>query len=64
MLVLSRKRDQDIVIGNDLIRIRIVAIRGDKVRVGIIADKTTSVHRAEVFEAIQRQGGVDRKKPA
>ncbi len=53
MLVLSRKRNQSIVI-NDDITITIVEIRGDKVRLGVEAPKEVPVHRAEVFEAIKR----------
>jgi carbon storage regulator len=55
MLVLSRKRDETIVI-NDNIQITIVAIKGDKVRVGIEAPLSVSVHRKEVYEAIKRRG--------
>jgi carbon storage regulator len=55
MLVLSRKRDETIVI-NDNIQITIVAIKGDKVRVGIEAPIEVSVHRKEVYEAIKRRG--------
>ena len=54
MLVLSRHKDEKIVIGDGLIVITIVDIRGDKVRVGIEAPKDVSVHRNEVFEAIAR----------
>lgn len=54
MLVLSRKKDEVIVIG-DTIKIMIVDIQGDKVRIGIEAPKDVSVHRKEVHEAIQRQ---------
>ena len=54
MLVLSRQRDQTIMIGDD-IEIKIVDIRGDKVRLGITAPKKIPVHRKEVYEAIQRQ---------
>ena len=53
MLVLSRKRDESIMIG-DGIEITIVEIRGDKVRLGTKCDKSISVHRREVWEAIQR----------
>jgi carbon storage regulator len=56
MLVLSRHRDEDILIGNDIV-IRIVDIRGDKVRLGIEAPKNVPVHRREVFEAIHRENG-------
>lgn len=54
MLVLSRKKDEAIVIG-DNIRIVIVEVRGDKVRIGIEAPKDVSVHRKEIYEAIQRE---------
>jgi len=56
MLVLSRKKDEEIVIGDCEIVIRVVAVRGDKVRIGIAADKSVPVHRREVYEAIQRRG--------
>ena len=51
MLVLSRKKDESIVINND-IRIVVVEIRGDKVRLGVEAPKEVPVHRSEVYEAI------------
>ena len=54
MLVLSRQRDETIMIGDD-IEITIVDIRGDKVRLGITAPATVPVHRKEVYEAIQRE---------
>ena len=54
MLVLSRQKDESIIIG-DHIEITIVDVRGDKVRLGITAPKTISVHRKEVYEAIQRE---------
>jgi len=54
MLVLSRQRDQTIVIG-DNIRITIVDVRGDKVRIGIDAPREVAVHREEVYDAIQRE---------
>jgi len=53
MLVLSRKKDESIVINND-ITIVVVEIRGDKVRLGVEAPKEVPVHRREVFEAISR----------
>lgn len=52
MLVLSRHRDESIMIG-DNIKITIVEIRGDKVRLGIEAPKEVPVHRREIFEAIK-----------
>ena len=54
MLVLSRKRDEDIVIGGTVV-IRVVDIRGDKVRLGIEAPAEMPVHRREVWEAIERE---------
>ena len=54
MLVLSRQRDETIVIGDD-IQITVVDIRGDKVRLGITAPTSIPVHRKEVYEAIQRE---------
>lgn len=53
MLVLSRHRDESIVIGGDIV-ITIVDIRGDKVRLGIEAPREVPVHRREVYDAIQR----------
>ena len=53
MLVLSRKKDESIVINND-IKIVVVEIRGDKVRLGVEAPKEVPVHRQEVFDAIAR----------
>lgn len=65
MLVLSRKVGESIVIDPRLcevdelgqIRITLVDIRGDKVRIGIEAPKEIPVHRQEVYDAIQRNGG-------
>ena len=54
MLVLSRRKDESIMIG-DNIEITIVDIRGNKVRLGITAPKKIPVHRREVYEAIQRE---------
>lgn len=53
MLVLSRKKNESIVI-NDDIRVVIVEIRGDKVRLGVEAPSEIPVHRLEVYEAIKR----------
>jgi len=54
MLVLSRQRDESIIIGDNIV-ITIVDIRGDKVRLGIEAPKEVPVHRQEVYDAIQRE---------
>ena len=54
MLVLSRQRDESIMIGDNIV-ITVVDIRGDKVRLGITAPTEVPVHRQEVYEAIQRE---------
>lgn len=54
MLVLSRQRNESIVIGHD-VEIMVVDVRGDKVRLGITAPLDVPVHRREVYDAIQRQ---------
>jgi carbon storage regulator len=65
MLVLSRQRDETIMIG-DNIEITVVDIRGEKVRLGINAPAHVPVHRKEVYEAIKREmeagGDVDSEK--
>ena len=64
MLVLSRKNNESIVIGDGIV-ITIVDIRGDKVRLGIEAPKEVPVHRREVFDAIkeaERQATVQDEK--
>jgi len=63
MLVLSRQRDESIMIGDD-VEIIIVDVRGDKVRLGITAPKNIPVHRREIYDAIQREKaeGKDAKK--
>ena len=54
MLVLSRQRDESIMIGDD-VEIIIVDVRGDKVRLGITAPRNIPVHRREIYDAIQRE---------
>ena len=63
MLVLSRKKNESIVI-NDDITIVVVEIRGDKVRLGIEAPKEVPVHRNEVYEAIRRNVQQDHEADA
>ena len=58
MLVLSRKKNESIVINND-IRIVVVEIRGDKIRLGVEAPREVPVHRSEVYDAIQRAAAAD-----
>jgi carbon storage regulator len=58
MLVLSRKKNESIII-NDNITVTVIEIRGDKVRLGIEAPKDVTVHRREVYEAIQNARALD-----
>jgi len=58
MLVLSRHRDESIIIGDDIV-VTIVDIRGDKVRLGIQAPAHVTVHRQEIYDAIQREKAGD-----
>lgn len=54
MLVLSRKKGESIIIG-DNIELKVLGVDGEQVKLGIIAPKTVTIHRKEVFEEIQRQ---------
>lgn len=54
MLVLSRQLDESIIIGDDIV-VTVVDIRGDKVRLGIVAPNSIPVHRQEIFETIRRE---------
>ena len=63
MLVLSRKKNESIVINND-ITIVVVEIRGDKVRLGVEAPKEIPVHRREVYEAIKRNEQLAKEESA
>jgi carbon storage regulator len=63
MLVLSRKKNESIVINND-ITVTVVEIRGDKVRLGIVAPKEVPVHRQEVFEAIHGKAPGESASPS
>lgn len=64
MLILSRKRDEKIFIGDQIVTITVLDIRGDKVRLGIEAPEDIPVHRQEVYEAIQRAGAEQPPKVA
>ena len=61
MLVLSRQRDESIIIGDNIV-ITVVDIRGDKVRLGIDAPSEIPVHRQEVYDAIQRERAADQSQ--
>lgn len=54
MLVLTRNRDESIMIGDQIV-VTVVDVRGDKVRLGITAPRDISVHRQEIYEAIRRE---------
>ena len=60
-LVLSRKKEESIIIG-DRITITVIEIRGDKVRLAIVAPSDVSVHRQEVWEAIKRENEREKGK--
>ncbi len=67
MLVLSRKVDESIVIGEDIV-VTVVEVRGDKVRLGISAPREVTVHRREVYDKIHENSlrhdpASDRKPP-
>ncbi|WP_425614628.1 carbon storage regulator CsrA [Anatilimnocola sp. NA78] len=62
MLVLSRKRDERILIGDNIV-VTIVDIRGDKVRIGIEAPANVAVHREEILLALQRQAAEAANQP-
>ena len=62
MLVLSRQSDETIIIG-DNIRITIVEVRGDKVRIGIDAPRDVTVHRQEIYDAIRRDADAAAARP-
>jgi len=54
MLILSRKKDESIMIGDD-VEVTIVDVRGDRVRLGIVAPQHIAVHRREIYDAIQNE---------
>ena len=58
MLVLTRRANQSIMIGDDVV-VTVLDIRGDQVRIGIKAPRSVEVHREEVFVVLQRNGGRD-----
>ena len=60
MLVLSRKCNESIVIGDDVF-ITVIEVRGDKVRLGIEAPKSVTVHRQEIYDKIKSSEGLERK---
>ena len=61
MLVLTRRLDETIMLGDPLspddttIEVTVIEVRGDQVRLGIKAPRTTAVHRKEVYESIQQE---------
>jgi len=63
MLVLSRRRDETIMIGDE-IEITVVDIKGEKVRIGINCPSEVPVHRKEIYEAIKKEKKVAQKNSA
>lgn len=63
MLVLTRKQGEEIMIDDDVV-IKVIDIQGDKVRLGIEAPTTRTIHRAEVYLAIQKERGAARNSDA
>jgi carbon storage regulator len=63
MLVLSRKKFESIVIGDGIV-VTVIEMRGDKVRLGIVAPRTMPVHRQEVFDVIRSVAGAERPPAA
>ncbi len=63
MLVLSRQKDESIMIGDD-VEITIVDVRGDKVRLGINAPRNIAVHRKEIYLAIQKEKEQNEHQPS
>jgi len=61
MLVLTRQKDESIIIGDD-IEITIIDVRGKKVRLGITAPKNIPIHRKEVYDVIQKENA-EKTKP-
>lgn len=60
MLILTRRVGETIVIGDDEVKITVLGVKGNQVRIGVNAPKTVSVHREEIYNRIQReQGGGD-----
>jgi carbon storage regulator len=60
MLVLKRRCGETLVIGSD-VRVTVLQVRGNQVSIGINAPQSTTVHREEVYERIQRE---ESRKPA
>ena len=56
MLILTRKLDESIIIGDNKVKLKILSVKGRQVRIGIEADKDISVHREEIYNKIKEQG--------
>lgn len=57
MLILTRRVGETIVIGDDEVKITVLGVKGNQVRIGVNAPKTVSVHREEIYNRIQREQG-------
>jgi len=56
MLILTRRTGESVVIGHD-VSLKVVAVRGRHVRIGIAAPKSVAVHRAEIYERVKAEQG-------
>lgn len=63
MLILTRRLNEKVIIGDHLVKITVLSIKGCQVRLGIEADKDISVHREEIFNKIQEEKASHEKKP-
>ena len=61
MLVLSRKKNESIIIRDDIV-VMVVEVQGDKVRLGIEAPRDVPVHRREVYEKIKESERLDQAR--
>lgn len=59
MLILTRRMGESIIFGKNMIRVTVLGIRGQQVRLGIEADKDLSVHREEIYRKIEAEEGYD-----
>ncbi|MFT5605903.1 MAG: carbon storage regulator [Paracoccaceae bacterium] len=57
MLILTRRIGETLVVGDE-VTVTVLAVKGNQVRIGVEAPKDVSVHRQEVYEKIQKEGGL------
>ncbi|WP_226669095.1 carbon storage regulator [Microbulbifer aggregans] len=59
MLVLTRRQNETVVIGDNLVRFKILSVERDQVKVAILADKSISIHREEIFDQIKNESPLE-----